>query len=86
MKDNLIGELVLITHSKNKTLIGVKGRVVDETKNTFTIEVKDSNKKVLKKEVRFMITTQGDREIDGRHFIGLPAERLKKKIKVKKRW
>ena len=37
-KKELIGETIEIIGSKNKTLIGVKGKIVEETKNTITLD------------------------------------------------
>jgi len=49
----LIGLSVEIESSKNKTLIGLKGKVIDESKNTFTIQTKQNEtKRVIKKQVR----------------------------------
>ncbi|MBD3312086.1 ribonuclease P protein subunit [archaeon] len=82
-KLNLIGKKVKIVSAANKALKGIKGRIIDETKNTLTIETEDKIKKVLKKEVKLRINTA---IIDGEELIGRPEERLKKKDKVKSRW
>lgn len=82
-KINLIGEKVEIVSSRNETLQGVIGTIIDETKNTITIETEDKIKKVLKKDVKLRINTA---VINGSDLIGRPEERLKKKDKVKSRW
>ena len=73
-----------IIESKNKTLLGLKGRVIDETKNTFTLECEDGKiRKILKKGIKLK---KGKEIIIGEEIIGRPEIRLKKREKVKKRW
>lgn len=88
MKENwLIGRKVKIIKSRNKTLEGLEGLVIDETKNMIIIESKNELKKVLKKEVRLDVTTQeGSFIIEGSDIIGRVEDRFKKKVKVKSRW
>ncbi len=83
VKTNLIGEFVEIIDAKNKTLKGLKGRVIDETKNTIIIECDDKIRKILKKGVKLK---KGKEIIIGEEIIGRPEIRLKKREKVKKRW
>jgi ribonuclease P protein subunit POP4 len=47
-----IGKLIEIIDSKNKTLIGIKGKVIDETKNTLTIQTKSRIIKIIKTQVK----------------------------------
>jgi len=82
-KMNLIGKIVQVIASNNKTLIGVEGKVVDETKQTIVIDAQEKTKKVLKKDVKLKV---GSIIIDGADLIGRPEERIKKKSKVKPRW
>lgn len=56
MKDNqtqLIGKKIKITKSNNKNLEGIQGKVVDETKNTVSIEIDGKTKKVVKDQCVF---------------------------------
>ncbi len=83
---NLINKKVKIIKSSNKTLEGIEGLIIDETKNTLLIE-SDKIRKVLKKEVKLKINTQNRMiVIDGNDLIGRPEKRLKDKKKVKSRW
>ncbi|MBS3155422.1 ribonuclease P protein subunit, partial [Candidatus Woesearchaeota archaeon] len=41
----LIGQYITITESKNKSLIRIKGKIVDETRNTLTIKTSNGEKK-----------------------------------------
>jgi len=57
LKYGLIGSIIEVESSKNKTLVGIKGKVIDETKNTFTLMTKNSRKKIIKSQVK--VKTQG---------------------------
>lgn len=71
MVRELIGATVEIVDATNSSLIGKKGKVIDETKNTFTLE----NKKIiLKNSVTLRI---GDRVIEGKEIAKRPYERVK---------
>jgi ribonuclease P protein subunit POP4 len=71
-KKELIGETIEIIGSKNKTLIGVKGKIVEETKNTITL---DNEKKILKSHIVLKI---GDEVVDGKTIKKRPEDRIKK--------
>jgi len=78
---------VQIIEAKNKTLEGLKGKIVDETKNTFAIETTKGLKKILKKEVTLLFKTKsGSVKIEGEVLVGRPEERIKQKKKLVKRW
>ncbi|MFA5406004.1 MAG: ribonuclease P protein subunit [Candidatus Nanoarchaeia archaeon] len=78
---------IKVISSSNKSLDGLTGRVVDETKNMLMIETDNKIRKVLKKEVKLQINTQeGVKTLQGSDLIGCVSERLKKKDKVKSRW
>ncbi len=49
----LIGKQIEIVGSKNRSLIGIKAKVVDETKNLIIL---DNSKKILKGAVHIKIT------------------------------
>jgi len=82
----VMGQVVKVISSGNETLVGLTGRVVDETKNMLMIETGDRIRKVLKKEVKLELSTQDGKLLDGSDLVGRPEERLKKKDKVKSRW
>ena len=48
MNKELIGATIEIVESSNISLIGKKGKVIDETKNTITIQTKNKKEKILK--------------------------------------
>ncbi|ENN96176.1 ribonuclease P protein component 1 [Methanocaldococcus villosus KIN24-T80] len=84
LRHELIGLKVEIVHAKNKSMIGIKGKVVDETRKTLIIE-KDSGKEVvIPKDIAIFLFHLDNCKVkvDGRLLIGRPEERLKKKIKI----
>ena len=85
IKHELIGLDVEITKSKNKSLVGLKGKITDETKNMFVIKSKGVEKKIIKKENTFKIFT-GEKwvEIIGELMVSKPEKRTKKTF-IKKR-
>tara|TARA_Y100000031_G_C8144999_1_gene349489 strand:+ start:282 stop:524 length:243 start_codon:yes stop_codon:yes gene_type:complete len=63
-----------VVSAKNKALIGIKGKVVDETKNTFKIKTKEKTITVLKQGVTFKI---GSDTYEGNELLKRTFERLK---------
>ena len=49
---SLIGSLVEVKESKNKSLVGLKGEVIDETKYIIKIKDKDKIKTLIKNQVK----------------------------------
>ena len=80
LREEYIGENIEVKNSKNKQLIGIKGIVLDETKNTFLIKTTDKKQKnILKKDSTFEIN---NKTIDGNQITKRPEDRIK--IKPKK--
>jgi len=52
LRSLMIGSNVEVIESKNKTLVGLKGKVIDQTKNTMTIETKKGNKRIITSHAR----------------------------------
>ena len=48
----MIGSTIEIIESKNKTLIGLKGKVIDQTKNTIKLQTKEGIKKIILSHVK----------------------------------
>jgi len=90
-RDNLlystfIGLTVEIANSSQREMVGLKGIVVDETKNLIVIETTD-NKKNIQKEVkipkvssvfRFTLDDGSKMDVDGKDIAFRPHERAKK--------
>jgi ribonuclease P protein subunit POP4 len=70
MKESLIGKQVKINH--------IEGKIIDETKNTITIQTKENQKIFEKNTIKLIINNQ---EIDGKSLIGRPEDRIKRKQK-----
>lgn len=73
-KNELIGSIVEILSSKNKTLVGIKGKVIEETKNTLTIKG-EKVKKIIKSHAVLKINAK---IIEGKFLIGRPEDRIRK--------
>ena len=69
----LIGSTIEVVESKNQTLIGLKGKVLDETKSTITIKGKKI-RKILKSHVVIKIN---NKKIKGKSLVGHPKDRIK---------
>ncbi len=79
IKNEFIGEKLKVLESENKDLVGVKGKVIDETKNMFALE---NGSKVVKDQCVFEMTLDDEKyKIDGKLLVGRPEDRLKKNLK-----
>jgi len=76
----LIGLRVEITRSSCKHTIGMKGRIVDETKNTFLVEGDDGIERTFPKRTGMFRFRIGGKvvDVDGRKICYRPEERPKK--------
>jgi ribonuclease P protein subunit POP4 len=72
-----IGVKIKVMNATNKSLQGLEGNIIDETKNSFKIKnSKQEEKTVLKKGAVFMINNN---IIKGDEIIKRPEERIKLK-------
>ncbi len=79
VRHEFIGLDVVVVDAENKTLVGIKGEIVDETKNTFVIETEHGEKSVLKKGASFQVSIQNQEIIiKGDILVGRPEDRIKK--------
>lgn len=78
-----IGSDLKIIGSRNPEYVGLSGKVVDETKNTFTILHNGARKKIIKEVCLFHFRFSDGTivEVDGKLLVGRPEDRLKKRIK-----
>jgi ribonuclease P protein subunit POP4 len=78
-KDELIGLKVKVKESDDPSWNNISGTIVDETKNTFTIEIKDKQKMIAKKTAKFEFQIQDKKiTIDGSKIMYRPEDRIKK--------
>jgi len=79
MKHELIGQTAEVVSSKNPSLKGIKGEIIDETRSTLTIMHEKTAKKLLKSAITLKLTINGETiEVDGEKLLGRPEDRLKK--------
>jgi len=79
-KGEFIGRTIKITDSKNKTNEGIEGKIIDETKNTITIQTKNGRKKLIKTNITFTMEINNQKiTINGKEIQAAPEERIKVK-------
>jgi len=81
VQNEFIGLETKVVKSSNPHIVGIAGRVVNETRNTFTI-LQDIEEKVVAKDntvFNFVIPNGTIVEIDGKVIIGRPEDRIKKR-------
>ncbi|MGC9310721.1 MAG: ribonuclease P protein component 1 [Candidatus Aenigmatarchaeota archaeon] len=80
LRGEFIGKMVRIAESSNTSLVGLEGRIVDETKNMFEIEAETGAKKVQKKISKFLFMDEGIL-VDGKIINYRPEDRLNCRFK-----
>jgi ribonuclease P protein subunit POP4 len=78
-----IGTEAKVVKSTNRSCVGIRGRVIDETRNTFTILHNGKRKMIVKDSsiFHFKFSDGTVVEIDGKLLVGRPEDRLKKHVK-----
>jgi ribonuclease P protein subunit POP4 len=85
LRHELIGLNVIVASSKDPSMKGIRGTVVDETKNMLTIASKE-NQMLVPKSIstfRFKLPDRTLVEVDGARLVASPENRLKIRVK---RW
>ena len=77
-KHELIGRSVAVVRSTDPSLVGIRGLVIDETRNTLVVEAAGREKRVPKHGARFRFDVQGGVEVDGDEILFRPEDRVKK--------
>ena len=79
VQHEFIGLEVTVVKSSNPTAVGISGKVVDETRNTFTILQNDAQKVVVKDTsvFHFVLPDGTVVEIDGKVIMGRAEDRIK---------
>jgi len=78
VRGELIGLSIEIVDAKNKSLIGIRGKIIDETKSMIVIK-SNKIKKLIKSQIRMKIKMKDKMiEIDGKEIVGRPEDRIKK--------
>ena len=83
VQHEFIGLIAKVVKSTNPCNIGIKGRVIDETKNTFVLLHDGVEKRIIKETSVFHFTYPDGTvvEIDGKLLVGRPEDRIKKPIR-----
>ncbi|MCX6644453.1 MAG: ribonuclease P protein subunit [Candidatus Bathyarchaeota archaeon] len=78
-----IGTEGKVARSPHEGYVGLGGKVVSETKNTFTFLLKGKEKSVIKESAVFNFKFEDGTvvEIDGKLLVGRSEDRVKKSIK-----
>ena len=86
LRHEFIGLDAEVVRSTHPNYVGVKGKVIDETRNTLVIVYKNGKKIVVKDVAVFQFTMADGTivEIDGKAILGRPENRVKKR--VRRRW
>ncbi len=78
MGHEIIGLNAVVKDSSDKSRKGIRGKIVNETMNTFIIETKNMEKSLPKKEISLEIDLGKEKvEIDGKLLVARPEERTK---------
>lgn len=85
-RHELIGLEVEVVSSTNKSQIGIRGTVTDESRQTLTIDVGecDMPEKSLAKDqciFRFTLPSGLRVKVDGKILVARPEDRIKKKLR-----
>ena len=72
----LIGEEVEVFESKNASNLGLRGKIIDETKSTIIIDHNGTMKTVLKSNITIRMVKDG-KLIQGISLVKRPEERIK---------
>ena len=83
IRHEFVGTEGKIAKSHHASYVGIRGKVIDETKNTFTILHKGKPKSVIKNSAVFNFKFSDGTivEVDGRLLVGRSEDRLKKSVK-----
>ncbi|UCF12854.1 MAG: ribonuclease P protein subunit [Thermoplasmatales archaeon] len=79
IKDELVGRNVIIKKCTDPNWINVSGKIIDETRNTFLIEIGNQKKRIAKNIAIFEF--EYDRRktvVEGSRLLYRPEDRIKK--------
>jgi ribonuclease P protein subunit POP4 len=76
-KHELIGLSVVVRSATDPSLVGLQGRVVDETRNTLLVETAKGEKRVPKHGAEFVFGSEGI-PVHGDDLLFRPEDRIKR--------
>lgn len=78
-RHEFIGLNVRVAEAPNPSLIGIKGTVVDETRNLLIIKDEKKERKIPKEKTEIEIEVGNEKiVIKGKEIIGRPEDRIKR--------
>ena len=79
----LIGLRVEVTKSRNDSMAGIRGKIVDESMKMLVVEMDGEEKKVPKDVSTFLFTLPDGAkvEVEGRRLVARPEDRIYIKVK-----
>lgn len=82
IRHELINLKIRIKDSTDPTQKGLKGKIIDETYNTFKLETKKGEKVVPKRNCIFIFALPNKQkvQVEGHLLVGRPEDRIKKKF------
>ena len=70
---------VKVVDASNKALIGINGKIMDETRNMLTIEYNGNLKRLIKSQVILQLDYRGkEYKMNGKLLMNRPEDRIKK--------
>ena len=86
LQQEFIGLSAKVVRSPNSSLLGISGRVINETRNTLVIQHKNRARTVAKNVavLHFVMPDGTIVEITGKVIVGRPEDRVKRH--VRRRW
>jgi len=78
-----IGTEANVSKSRHPGYVGISGKIIDETRNTFTILYEGKRKILIKDSAVFHFKFSDGTivEIDGKLLVGRPEDRLKRRVR-----
>jgi ribonuclease P protein subunit POP4 len=83
IRQEFIGTKAKVSKSTHPDYVGISGKVISETRNTFTI-LNENERKIIAKNsavFHFCFADGTTVEVDGKLLTGRPEDRLKKNIR-----
>ena len=74
-----VGLTTKITHSSEKSMEGIEGKILDETRNTFSIQLSPMKSIVVPKSIStFLFYIGSEVAVEGKKLIGDSSSRISK--------
>ncbi|MFH0956366.1 MAG: ribonuclease P protein component 1 [Candidatus Aenigmatarchaeota archaeon] len=83
VRHELMGLTAMVRSSTNQQIVGISGKVIDESRNTFVIETPEGREVTIVKdqcEISFRLPSGESVRVDGKLLVARPEDRIKKKF------